>query len=143
MKKLIISVAAILIATFGAFAQKAGTNQNLSQKELMKMKVMKINPLQTYINSYSVTVVSQNLSQKEMMKTKVVKIAPVSIRVEFTNNSRMCTSCLALSKLSSKEVMKAKVVGIYTCPMYSDISIATSGRCPKCGMSLTERNNHS
>jgi hypothetical protein len=142
MKKIIMAFA-VVIATVAVFAQKAdntsATNQSLSPKELMKMQVVKIRPDQIGIKYYSLSTVKQNLPQKELMKTQVAKITPASIRVEPANDPGVCSSCLALSKLSSKEKMKAGVVGIYKCSMYYDVANTSIVKCPLCGMKLTAK----
>lgn len=140
MKKLIISSVALLIVTGVVFAQKTGVNQNLSQKERMKMQVMKTSPAQANSSYFSTTVIkNNNLSPKEVMKTKIAKLAPTFIRSEPANISGICPSCLALSNLSPKEKMKAQTVGVYKCSMTSEVVINKLERCPVCRMALTAK----
>ena len=48
--------------------------------------------------------------------------------------------------LSPKEKMKMEVVKVFSCPMKceGDKTYAKAGKCPKCGMNLTEtkKENH-
>jgi hypothetical protein len=40
--------------------------------------------------------------------------------------------------LSKKEQMKMEVMNGYKCPMHADVTSDKPGKCPKCGMALTE-----
>lgn len=40
---------------------------------------------------------------------------------------------------SKKEQMKMEVMKMYTCPMHPDVTSDKPGKCSKCGMELTEK----
>ena len=139
-------MAALSIMTIAVFAQNNTTKSpqeqlTKSNKELMKMEVMKI---PTYPNGYVTTGIYlkkgivTNLSPKEQMKTSVIKVnAAIQYQDIASNNSDKCPECFTLSNLSQKEQMKMKVMDLFTCPMSLGTAGHSSDKCSICGMDLT------
>lgn len=141
-----LMMAAFTIVTIAVFAQNNTTKfpqeqLTKSNKELMKMEVMKI---PTYSNvfvttsEYSKNDLVTNLSIKEQMKTSVIKVnAATQYQDIASNKSDKCPACFTLSNLSPKEQMKMKVMDLFTCPMGLGTPGHSSDKCSICGMDLT------
>jgi len=140
MKKLIVSVIALLLLTPAIFSQtKAGKVDTVKHTSLyacpQHAQITSSKPGKCPICGMNLT-----LSGKEQMKAAITKNYSCPQHVEITSHDPgKCPKCGKRLAFSSKEQMKAGVVKLYTCPMHPEVALDKDGKCPKCGTALVEK----
>ena len=68
--------------------------------------------------------------------TSKITVYSCSMHPDYINFA-MAKCPVCGDNMSKKEVMKAEVMKLYTCPM-ENVICKKPGKCPKCGMEMTE-----
>ena len=140
MKKIILVIAVLLIASTKIFAQtKAGkidTTKHMTYYTCSSHPQVK----NSKPGSCPICGMKLNLSGKEQMKAGITKNYNCPVHVDVsTHNPGSCPKCGRKLTASLKEQMKIKEAKLYTCPMHPEVALDKDGICPKCGKALVAK----
>lgn len=139
MKKVIILIVALFIASPVIFAQKA--KNDTTHHATFKYSC----PMHTEIGSNKPGKCSKcgmdlMLSKKEQVKAEVTDTYTCLMHPDIVSDTAgKCPKCGMDLTLSKKEQTKTEAMKTYTCPMHPNESSDKPGKCPKCGMALKEK----
>jgi hypothetical protein len=140
MKKIIIAILALLIATPALFAQTKAGKKDTTQHATLYACPMHADVVGNQPGKCPKCGMDLSLSAKEQMKVEVTKNYTCPSHVAVTSHDPgKCPQCGKKLRLSPKEQMKAEVMRTNTCPMHPQVALDKDGKCPKCTVVPTEK----
>ena len=140
MKKMIVLVLTLIVASTSIFAQEKAGKKDTIQHPTFYTCSMHPDVKSDKFGKCPKCGMDLTFSKKEQMKMEVTKTYNCPVHLDVTDDKPgQCPKCGKDLSLSQKEKMKMEVMKIYTCPMHPDMTSDKPGKCSECGMDLVKK----